>query len=116
MQIWDTAGQERFQTITTSYYRGAHGLIIVFDVTDKNSFDNVKKWLDDVEKYSPSNIVKMLVGNKSDLDSRRVVDFHTAKEYADNLNIPYLETSAKSDTNVSRAFTQLTQSILRQQG
>jgi len=113
MQIWDTAGQERFQTITTSYYRGAHGLIVMFDVTNRASFDNVKKWLGDIERYAPSGVVKMLVGNKVDLVDRRVVDFFAAKELADGLNMQYLETSAKDSTNVREAFEKLGRDIMK---
>jgi len=113
LQIWDTAGQERFQTITTSYYRGAHGLIIVYDVTNKNSFDNIKKWLDDVERNASPNIVKLLVGNKADLEHKRVVDFASAKAVAERLNIEYLETSAKANVNIGKSFEQLAKSITK---
>lgn len=115
LQIWDTAGQERFQTITTSYYRGAHGLIICYDVTNEKSFENIKKWLDDVERNASSNVVKLLVGNKIDLVDKRKVDYATAQALADKLNIPYLETSAKDSTNVEKAFTRLTSSIMKVQ-
>ncbi|PRP88244.1 Rab GTPase [Planoprotostelium fungivorum] len=113
MQIWDTAGQERFQTITTSYYRGAHGLIIVFDVTNKPSFDNIKKWLDDIERHAAPSIVKCLVGNKCDLESKRIIDTRTAKELADNLGISYLETSAKESININSAFERLGSLIMK---
>merc|ERR1712045_1074623 len=104
LQIWDTAGQERFRTITSSYYRGAHGIIVVYDVTDNESFNNVKQWLHEIDRYACENVNKLLVGNKSDLTTKKVVDFSAAKEYADTLNIPFLETSAKSATNVEQAF------------
>eukprot|EP01117_Protostelium_nocturnum_P019122 TRINITY_DN819_c0_g1_i2.p1 TRINITY_DN819_c0_g1~~TRINITY_DN819_c0_g1_i2.p1 ORF type:complete len:194 (+),score=64.11 TRINITY_DN819_c0_g1_i2:194-775(+) len=113
MQIWDTAGQERFQTITTSYYRGAHGLIIVFDVTNKVSFDNIKKWLDDIERHASPSIVKCLVGNKCDLENKRVIDYSTAKQLADSLNISYMETSAKESINISQAFEKLGSLIMK---
>ncbi|CAN0878079.1 Ras-related protein RIC1, partial [Linum grandiflorum] len=95
LQIWDTAGQERFRTITSSYYRGAHGIIIVYDVTDEESFNNVK----------------LLVGNKCDLTSKRVVSYDTAKAFADEIGIPFLETSAKSATNVEDAFMTMASEI-----
>lgn len=104
LQIWDTAGQERFRTITSSYYRGAHGIIVVYDVTDQDTFSNVKQWLDEIDRYACENVNKLLVGNKSDLTTKKVVDFSTAKEFADSLNIPFLETSAKNATNVEQAF------------
>mmetsp|Transcript_6486 Transcript_6486/g.27304 ORF Transcript_6486/g.27304 Transcript_6486/m.27304 type:complete len:203 (-) Transcript_6486:135-743(-) len=105
LQIWDTAGQERFRTITSSYYRGAHGIIVVFDVTDLESFNNVKQWLHEIDRYACQNVKKLLVGNKCDLASKRAVPTEQAKEFADSLGIQYLETSAKNSTNVEKAFT-----------
>jgi len=105
LQIWDTAGQERFRTITSSYYRGAHGIIVVFDVTDAESFTNVKQWLHEIDRYACQNVKKLLVGNKCDLASKRAVPTEQAKEFADSLGINYLETSAKNSTNVEKAFT-----------
>ena len=111
LQIWDTAGQERFRTITSSYYRGAHGIIIVYDVTDMESFNNVKTWLSEIEKYASDNVNKLLVGNKSDLVVKKTVDTNTAKEFADSLGIPFLETSAKNSTNVEEAFMKMAADI-----
>jgi len=111
LQIWDTAGQERFRTITSSYYRGAHGIIVVYDVTDQTSFNNVKQWLQEIDRYACDMVNKLLVGNKCDLVSQKVVDVHTAKEFADQLNIPFLETSAKSAQNVEEAFVAMTREI-----
>jgi small GTP-binding protein len=104
LQIWDTAGQERFRTITSSYYRGAHGIIVVYDVTDAESFNNVKQWLHEIDRYASENVNKLLVGNKSDLTSKRAVSFDQGKEFADTLGIEFLETSAKSANNVEKAF------------
>ena len=104
LQIWDTAGQERFRTITSSYYRGAHGIIVVYDITDAPTFTNVKQWLGEIERYACENVNKLLVGNKSDLKDKRKVDEATAKDFADSLGIPFLETSAKCSTNVEQAF------------
>ena len=104
LQIWDTAGQERFRTITSSYYRGAHGIIVVYDVTDQESFNNVKQWLNEIDRYANESVNKLLVGNKSDLTEKKVVDYQTAKAFADELGIPFLETSAKNATNVEQAF------------
>lgn len=81
---WDTAGQERFRTITSSYYRGAHGIIVVYDCTDQDSFNNVKQWLEEIDRYACDNVNKLLVGNKSDLTTKKVVDYTTAKV---NMNI-----------------------------
>jgi len=104
LQIWDTAGQERFRTITSSYYRGAHGIIVVYDVTDGESYNNVKQWLNEIDRYACENVNKLLVGNKCDLVNKRAVDYETAKDFADKLDIPFLETSAKNATNVEKAF------------
>ncbi|VDP13986.1 unnamed protein product [Soboliphyme baturini] len=105
LQIWDTAGQERFRTITSSYYRGAHGIIVVYDITDEESFNNVKLWLQEIERYACENVNKLLVGNKCDMTQKRAVEHDTAKEYADQLGIPFLETSAKNSTNVEQAIS-----------
>ncbi|KAJ8492438.1 hypothetical protein OPV22_014159 [Ensete ventricosum] len=104
LQIWDTAGQERFRTITSSYYRGAHGIIVVYDVTDQESFNNIKQWLNEIDRYASENVNKLLVGNKCDLTDSRVVSSETAKAFADEIGIPFLETSAKDSTNVEKAF------------
>jgi len=111
LQIWDTAGQERFRTITSSYYRGAHGIIVVYDVTDLESFSNVKQWLGEIDRYASENVCKLLVGNKVDLVSKKAVEFDSAKEFADKLGIPFLETSAKAATNVEKAFLKMASEI-----
>ena len=98
LQIWDTAGQERFRTITSSYYRGAHGIIVVYDVTDESTFANVKQWLQEIERYACEGVNKLLVGNKADLTNSKAVDFESAKQLADELGIAFLETSAKDAT------------------
>lgn len=104
LQIWDTAGQERFKTITSSYYRGAHGIIIVYDVTDRESFNNVRTWMQEIEKYAMENVNKLLVGNKCDLTSKKVVTYDEGKELADSYGIRFVETSAKSSHHVEMAF------------
>jgi len=111
LQIWDTAGQERFRTITSSYYRGAHGIIVVYDVTDKVSFNNVKQWLGEIDRYACQSVNKLLVGNKADLVEKKVVDYNESKEFADSLGISFLETSAKSAQNVEEAFLTMTRQI-----
>ena len=111
LQIWDTAGQERFRTISSTYYRGAHGIIVVYDVTDVESFNNVKQWLHEIDRYACENVNKLLVGNKSDLAAKRQVTTEQAKEFADSLGIEFLETSAKTATNVEQAFTTMASQI-----
>ncbi|KAI3972825.1 hypothetical protein MKX01_019483 [Papaver californicum] len=116
LQIWDTAGQERFRTITSSYYRGAHGIIIVYDVTDMESFNNVKQWLNEIDRYANDSVCKLLVGNKCDLVDKKVVDTETAKAFADSLGIPFLETSAKEGSNVEQAFLTMAAEIKKKMG
>ncbi|KAL5728891.1 WD40 repeat protein [Ranunculus cassubicifolius] len=111
LQIWDTAGQERFRTITSSYYRGAHGIIIVYDVTDQESFNNVKTWLSEINRYASDHVNKLLVGNKCDMTSNKVISYETGKALADEMGIPFLETSAKNATNVEQAFMTMTSEI-----
>ncbi|VEL25392.1 unnamed protein product [Protopolystoma xenopodis] len=111
LQIWDTAGQERFRTITSSYYRGAQGIIVVYDVTDLQSFNNVSTWLREIELYAHMNVNRLLVGNKCDMATKKVVDTDRAYRYAEELGIPFLETSAKDATNVEEAFIKMAQQI-----
>ena len=111
LQIWDTAGQERFRTITSSYYRGAHGIIVVYDVTDLESFNNVKQWLHEIDRYASENVNKLLVGNKCDLTEKRKITNEMGKELAESINIDFIETSAKESTNVELAFVQMSLQI-----
>ena len=110
-QIWDTAGQERFRTITSSYYRGAHGIIVVYDTTDKASFTNVKQWLAEIERYACSSVNKLLVGNKNDLPQNRAVSTEEAQKFADEMGIELIETSAKTATNVQESFMKMARQI-----
>lgn len=111
LQIWDTAGQDRFRSITSTYYRGAHGIIIVYDVTESETFQNIKIWLAEIEKCASPTVKRLLVGNKCDLVGRRQVETETAQAYAQKLGISFLETSAKSSTNVEQAFVVLAEQI-----
>jgi len=111
LQLWDTAGQERFKTVTKAFFRGAHGVIFVYDITEKKTFEQLEYWLKEVKDNAPSNAVLMLVGNKCDLKSR-AVQTKDAKDFAQNKDAIFIETSAKDDTNVSKAFYSLANSIL----
>ena len=115
LQIWDTAGQERFRTITSSYYRGAHGIIVVYDVTNRVSFDNVQRWLTEIDKYARENVNKLLVGNKADAAENdmtiRQVEFDAGEKFAKDRDIPFLETSAKTGTFVDTAFLMMAHEI-----
>eukprot|EP00741_Cyanophora_paradoxa_P001046 tig00000455_g1007.t1 len=111
LQIWDTAGQERFRIISNTYYRLAQGIIVCYDVTSKESFDNVKTWLKRIDKHSRGDVNKILVGTKCDLTAQRQVEYNTAKEFADSLRIPFFETSAKNGYHVDDVFTALAEGI-----
>eukprot|EP01084_Bolivina_argentea_P024267 45235_1 len=114
LQIWDTAGQEKFKTITSSYYRNAHAVMIVYDVSDRKSFNNIDQWLSDIEKFCPSKVCKMIIGNKCDIDpADREITIQHANQYAQNLNISYIETSAKTADNVENAFYQMVQQLIK---
>ena len=114
LQIWDTAGQERFRTITSAYYRGADGIIMVYDVTSTDSFDHVNDWLKEVNRYASEGTAKLLVGNKSDRVADRAVEAEKAKEYADEIGVAFLETSAKSAKNVEEAFLTMAGELIKQ--
>lgn len=108
LQIWDTAGQERFRTITQSYYRSAHAVIITYDITKVETFRNVKRWFKDVQKYAGNQVKKMLIGNKLDLEEDREIRQEEAKTFAEFHSMDeVLETSAKDSTNVEEAFYRL---------
>ena len=112
MQIWDTAGQERFKNIIASYYRGAHGILLLYDVTDRESFKNLSNWLIEIEKNANKNILKVLIGNKTDLEEKRIISYNQGKEFADTYGLKYVETSAKKNLNVTEAFETLGREIM----
>mmetsp|Transcript_17656 Transcript_17656/g.25165 ORF Transcript_17656/g.25165 Transcript_17656/m.25165 type:complete len:227 (-) Transcript_17656:175-855(-) len=104
LQIWDTAGQESFRSITRSYYRGAAGALLVYDLTRRDTFNHLTRWLEEARQHSHSNMVIMLIGNKSDLDSRRAVSTEEGKAFAKQHGLIFMETSAKTAANVEKAF------------
>ena len=112
MQIWDTAGQERFKNIISSYYRGAHGILLLYDVTDKESFKNLSNWLIEIEKNASKNILRILIGNKCDLEDKRLITHAQGKEFADTYGLKFIETSAKKNLNVSEAFETLGRELM----
>jgi len=113
MQIWDTAGQERFKNIIASYYRGAHGILLIYDVTDKDSFKNLSNWLIEIEKNASKNVLKVLIGNKTDLEDKRVITYNQGKEFADTYGLKFIETSAKKNLNVTEAFETLGRELMQ---
>jgi Ras-related protein Rab-1A len=114
LQIWDTAGQERFRTITSAYYRGADGIIMVYDVTSQDSFEHVNDWLKEVNRYASEGTSKLLIGNKCDRVADKVVTADSAKEFAEELGIEFLETSAKSAKNVDEAFLAMAGALIKE--
>ena len=113
LQIWDTAGQERFKNITASYYRGGNGVLVVYDITDRESFENLNSWLIEIEKNANKNVYKLLIGNKCDLEDKRKVTYQEGKDFATSNGMQFIETSAKTDTKVKDAFEMLTQEIIK---
>lgn len=114
LQIWDTAGQERFRTITSAYYRGAMGIVVVYDVTDEASFNNVRNWMRNIEQHASDTVSnKVLVGNKCDMDeSKRAVPYSKGQALADELGIQFFETSAKSNINVTEVFQSVAKDVM----
>lgn len=110
-QIWDTAGQERYRAITSAYYRGAVGALLVYDIAKHASFKNVERWLTELRENADRNIVIMLVGNKNDLRHLREVTTDEGKEFAEKHKLSFIETSALDSTNVELAFTNILQTI-----
>ena len=107
MQIWDTAGQERFRTVVATYFRGAHGILLLYDVTNKDSFKNLESWLIEIEKNAKEKVLKILIGNKCDLTDDREISTEEGKAFALRNGMEFMETSAKMNTNVTEAFETL---------
>lgn len=112
LQIWDTAGQERFRTITTAYYRGAMGIIIVYDVCDQNSYDRVETWYKTVQQHAKEDAQVIIVGNKCDDEESRAISTQQGEQLAESLGVPFIEASAKTGLNVSDVFYTLARRIL----
>ncbi|XP_049776692.1 ras-related protein Rab-37-like isoform X1 [Schistocerca cancellata] len=104
LQIWDTAGQERFRSVTHAYYRDAHALLLLYDVTNKTSFDNIRAWLGEIREYAQDDVVIMLLGNKADCGSDRLVRKEDGERLAREYNVAFMETSAKTGLNVELSF------------
>ena len=111
LQIWDTAGQESFRSITRSYYRGAAGALLVYDITRRETFNHLTRWLEEARQNSNSNMVVMLIGNKADLGHRRAVSTDEGEEFARQNGLVFMETSAKTASNVEDAFISTASSI-----
>ena len=107
MQIWDTAGQERFRNVISSYFKGAHGILLIYDITSRDSFKELENWLGEVERHASSQVLKILIGNKSDLEEKREIQKDEGEAFAMRNGMQFIETSAKNNTNVSEAFEAL---------
>ena len=111
IQIWDTAGQERYRSITSAYYKGAKGAFIVYDITRRNTFDNIDKWISDLKTNGDNNISIILIGNKSDLNDKREVETNEGIKKSEETKIAFMETSALSGENIIKAFNELIEQI-----
>lgn len=112
VQLWDTAGQERFKTITKNYYRNSHGVLVIFDVTSRRSFERVRSWLKEIEAHASQNICSVLVGSKKDQSNLREVGEQEARTLARESGLDYFETSAKDGTGIEETLTFLSQQII----
>ena len=111
LQVWDTAGQERFRNVTKSYFQSSQGLLVVYDITDKESFEKINFWMENIKKNAPENVKLILVGNKCDLANERKVTIEDGENKARNYNIKFFESSAKDGTNVNELFFYLANEI-----
>ncbi len=110
-QIWDTAGQERYRSVTKAYYKGGKGALLVYDITRKTTFQNIDDWINDLRNNGDKDMMIILIGNKSDLEEKRQVSKEQAQTKAEQYNIAFLETSAKSGDNINKAFTELVEQV-----
>ncbi|XP_038058470.1 ras-related protein Rab-13-like [Patiria miniata] len=115
LQIWDTAGQERYRTLTTAYYRGAMGILVLFDITNETSFNHITSWLENISQNASADVCKVLVGNKCDEEDRRKVPTMRAINLASAFDLLFYETSAKNSVNVEPAFMALVKQMLTKQ-
>ena len=112
MQIWDTAGHEKFRTITTSYYKSAHAIIILYDITQKTSFDHIKNWITEIDKFGKQGVLKVIVGNKLDMENNRKITKEAAENLALKYGIKLWEVSAKDNTNIEEMFLDTIKTLL----
>ena len=113
VQIWDTAGQERYRSITNAYYKGAKGSLLIYDITNKKSFENLEKWISDIKTNGDDNISIILVGNKSDLENKRVISMEEGKNKAKLYKFAFMETSALNGNNIEKAFNELIMDVYK---
>lgn len=109
----DTAGQEIFRTITSSYYRGAHAIMLCYDVTNRESFTHIKNWLTECDRYASENVTKIIIGNKCDANTKRQVIHEEGRKFAELFGLEFIETSAKTNLNIDKAFTKLAELVMK---
>ena len=112
LQIWDTVGQERFRTITKSFFKGAHAIVLIFSVIDSDSFNNVRKWITQIRDSADKDVILILAGNKNDCEDRKV-DKSEAEELANEFDIKYFDCSAKTGENINKAFEELIETMVK---
>ena len=112
MQIWDTAGHEKFRTITTSYYKSAHAIIVLYDITDINTFEHVKNWMIDIDKFAKAGVLRLLIGNKIDLNDNRQVTKEAGETLANKYGVNFFEVSAKDNININELFFETAKTLL----
>ena len=111
IQIWDTAGQDRFRSITKNYYKGSHGIILIYDITNRRTFENVQQWISQIREETSQNVVIYLIGNKIDMKEERKVSTEEGKKLADELGLPFMETSAKEGININEVFDDIVERV-----
>lgn len=111
LQIWDTVGNERFRPITSAYFRGCHGIFLLYDITNKDSFADVENWLNEAQKYAPENVSVILLGHKSDLEDRRAISYDVGYQYARSHEFSFFEVSAKTNSNIDEALVEMISQI-----
>lgn len=112
LQVWDTAGQERFHAISVSYYRTAAGIMLVYDITRRRSFENIAKWLRKIDEHAKEDVIKLLIGNKCDMEQPRAVMREEGEKLADEYDMPFFETSAKENESIKEAFECIVEEIM----
>ena len=111
LQIWDTAGQDRFRAITKNYYKGANGIILIYDVTSIQTYENVKNWITQIREEASPNVIIYIAGNKIDLEEERKIKTEEGQKLAEELGLPFFETSAKTGVNINESFEDLVEKI-----
>lgn len=112
LQVWDTAGQERFKTITTTYFRGSSGILMVYDVSQRHTFDSILSWMRQIKQFGDQNVDKLLIGNKADREKERMVSKDEGQALADKYDMLFVETSAKTGMGVTEAFDMIARQVL----